>query len=395
MLRILAWICGGLVLALALAVAAFLLFRAELVAFYLDPGKPFEAAPPPPAPDYETAQAWAALPGRRDTADLAPAGVAPPADETGAPVDVFFIHPTTYLSPESWNAPIDNARARAVVDRAVMPVQAGAFNHAGRVYAPYYRQATLFAFMEDWQADPAGPEGTDGAKALALAYGDVARAFETYVRLYNQGRPFILAAHSQGALHLIRLLQDYLRAPELRARLVAAYAVGMSAPRALFEGADAPLAHVPPCRRGDDTGCFIVWNSFGPNGDPRLWFEQQRVWEGGRLRPVAGRPLTCTSPAAWTPEGAGGTPVPQLALPFPDPLDGAPLKALPDPVLLTLGAACRQGILYLDRMPPAPFKALVFENEDLHVYDYNLFYGAVRANAAARAQALLGARAGR
>lgn len=384
MLRILAWIAAGVIAVIAAGVIALVLFRTEITAYYLNPDMPFEESAVPPAPDYETPAAWAAKPGRADEADLAPPGMAPPVSDAEAQADIFFVHPTTYYSPDRWNGPVDDEASRAIVHGAVMATQASAFNLAGRVYAPYYRQATLYAFLEPWDEldDP------DGAKALELAYGDVARAFETYIRLFNNGRPFILAAHSQGSLHLIRLLQDYLRDPDLRDRLVAAYPVGISVPRALFEGSRAPLAHVPPCDDATQTGCLVSWNTFGPEGNPAVWFEQHRVWEHGELKPVAGRALNCTNPLSWERAGgAAGGSLHRGALPYPDRADEAPVTRLPDAIQLDLSAACRDGILFLDRHPPDGLNELVFENEDYHIYDYNLFYGAIRENAALRVAA--------
>ncbi len=384
MLRYLAWVAAGVIALIAVAVVVLMLFREQLTAYYLNPGKPFAEYTPPPAPDYETPDAWAAKPGRADTADLSPPGMAPAVSDDAARVDVFFIHPTTYLSSDAWNAAIDDPASRRLIDVGVMGHQASAYNLAGRIFAPRYRQATLYSFMEPWDEldDP------QGAKALDLAYQDVARAFETYIRLFNNGRPFILAAHSQGSLHLLRLLQDYAKQPELKARLVAAYAVGMSVPVEMLE---KELSHVPPCVQPDQTGCLVSWNTFGPEGNPRVWFEDQRVWSGSKLVPVAGRPLNCINPLSWVDDGslAGGS-LNQGALPYSDVLSGdAPLTRLADPVLLDISVHCWEGILYMDKYPPKSFGRLVVENEDYHVYDYNLFYGSIRDNAALRAAAYL------
>ena len=249
--------------------------------------------------------------------------------------------------------------------------------------APRSRQAPLYSLLEPWHElpDPQGP------KALDLAYQDVARAFEAYIRLYNNGRPFILAAHSQGSLHLLRLMQDYLRRPELKQRLVAAYPIGMSVPVSLFS---RELAHVPPCAAPEETGCLVSFNSFGPAGHPVDWFEQQRVWQGNRLEPVAGRALNCTNPLSWRLDGApAGGALHKGALPYSGIEDDAPLTRLADAQQLEFSVQCREGIAYMDREPPEVFSEMVFANDDYHVYDYNLFYGSIRDNAALRAAAYL------
>ena len=384
MLRYLAWGAAGLVALIAIGGGTAYVFRGELIAYMVNPGKPFAEFTPPPAPDYETPDAWAAIPGRDDTADLSPAGMPPAVSDDAARVDGFFIHPTTYLTSDGWNAPIDKVEPRYIIDNAVMAHQASAYNLAGRVYAPRYRQAGSYAFMEPWSEldDPQGP------LALDLAYKDVARAFETYIRLYNNGRPFVLAAHSQGSLHLIRLMQEYLTRPELKERLVAAYPIGMSMPKHLFGDL---LSHVPPCTDSDQIGCLVSFNSFGPKGNPTVWFEQQRIWEGNELIPVAGRPINCTNPLSWSDDGApAGGALHKGAIPYAEAMaDDLPVTRLADPQVLEFSVQCRDGIAYMDQLPPDAFGQLVFENEDYHVYDYNLFYGSIRENAALRAAAYI------
>ena len=98
--------------------------------------------------------------------------------------DVFFVHPTGYLKAASWNGPIDDPDAVQAVS-LVMKYLASSFNAGARVYAPRYRQATLYAFLDY--------ETLSGVRALELAYSDVARAFDQYIAEYNQGRPFMLA----------------------------------------------------------------------------------------------------------------------------------------------------------------------------------------------------------
>ena len=89
------------------------------------------------------------------------------------------------------------------VDKTTIKFQASIFNQAGRVYAPRYRQAHYRSFS------PPHIEGkNDGIKALLLAYSDIKAAFQYYIKHENKGRPFILAGHSQGSLHLMLLMQE-------------------------------------------------------------------------------------------------------------------------------------------------------------------------------------------
>jgi hypothetical protein len=182
----------GLVAVVVITAAVLKLLGRELLIYALTPPGGFEEVPPPPAPDYSDRNSWAALPDKEDWADLVPPAGSAKDNQPHALVDVFFIHPTTYYSRASWNAPIEDERANAVTDWGTLQGQASAFNGCCRVYAPRYRQATVASFRR--------PE-PHGYKALELAYGDVVRAFAYFIEKFNKGRPFLVASHSQGTAH--------------------------------------------------------------------------------------------------------------------------------------------------------------------------------------------------
>src|SRR5665213_3822505 len=71
------------------------------------PSTPFALTPQPPVPDYANRAAWGALPDVQDATDVAPPGEA--IAGAGAPVDVFFVHPTTFFSNSAWNQDIGDA----------------------------------------------------------------------------------------------------------------------------------------------------------------------------------------------------------------------------------------------------------------------------------------------
>src|SRR5579863_8484954 len=147
---------------------------ALLLLMLKSPGAVAADTGPPPAPDYSHPQAWAAWPGRPSDADL----VAPGLIDAGLPekekVNVFFIHPTTYLSGTAANARFDEPGAPATrISHGVMRFQASVFNACCRIYAPRYRQANISAFQS-------GNEVQSEAE-FELAYGDVLRAFEYFL----------------------------------------------------------------------------------------------------------------------------------------------------------------------------------------------------------------------
>src|SRR5258706_533076 len=84
-----------------------------------------------------------------------------------------------------------------------------------------------------WQAHLRAYYTTDTARALAafeLAYQDIKTAFQYYLDHYNNGRPIIIASHSQGSSHAQRLLKEFFENGPLKNRLVAAYVIGMYIP---------------------------------------------------------------------------------------------------------------------------------------------------------------------
>src|SRR5947209_114553 len=178
----------GTVAAIAIALASghAALAQGLIATMMFKPHHGFAEEQHAPAPDYASNAAWAALPGADDDAN------------SSRSANVFFLHPTTYLSPESWNAPFDNP-GRGVGGGGVdttLRYQASAFAKCCQIFAPRYRQATVFAFL-----DTAG----DGVKAIDLAYQDIDRAFDAFL-VRNAGKPFIVAGHSQGSIHLLRLV---------------------------------------------------------------------------------------------------------------------------------------------------------------------------------------------
>jgi hypothetical protein len=220
------------------------------------PYRSFEKTPHPPAPDYSLEECWIALPWKHDKADTVPAGCGIPDGQAGAKADVFYIHPTLYGHGSMWNADLDNKTVNRKVAKCVMQ-QATAFNAAGRVFVPRYRQAVLKSFFNDEK----------GKAPLELAYEDVKKAFEYYLQNWNMGRPLIIAGHSQGALHAMHLLKDFFDGKPLSRQLVAAYPIGMHFTK--DELKEIPLSASP-----SQTGCYITWNTFQWGTKPRYGRER-------------------------------------------------------------------------------------------------------------------------
>ncbi|GAB4404138.1 MAG: DUF3089 domain-containing protein [Bacteroidia bacterium] len=312
------------------------------------PRKPFAAYDVPPAPEYRREEMWSALPGRSDEADQTPPGVSSQAQEAAA-VDVFFIHPTSFAGGVAWNAHPRDAELNARTDHWSVRHQASVFNAACRVYAPRYRQMCLGGFY--------GEDTASRRQALDLAYSDIVAAFDHYLRHYNDGRPFILAGHSQGSLHGIRLLREQIDGRPLQARLVAAYLPGWP----LRAGT---LQQIPLCDSADQTGCVATWYTWKKGYEPPGFGTFYR--DALVVNPVNWRADTSYAPADLH-RGYLGR-------------DFGSLHRQ------RIDAQVHGPILWVS----SPFAAAPVRN--FHVGDYNLFWLDIRENVARRVGAYLAAR---
>ena len=219
----------------------------------LKPRHDFVAYTPAIGPNYALDSCWAALPTRRDSADAVPAKSGLRDEQATAAADVFFIHPTTFYRPAAWNADLGREKLNRFTDKSTIRHQASAFNAAGRIYAPRYRQATLYSFFDE--------QTPNGQAALDLAYADVKAAFQYYLAHYTQGRPIVIAGHSQGTAHATRLLHDFFdNDPKLRRQLVAAYLIG-------FKVKPNEYQTIRPCADSTQTGCFISYNAVAKDNE--------------------------------------------------------------------------------------------------------------------------------
>lgn len=338
--------------------------RALRLAF--EPSEPFSAISTDPI-DYSDDANWAALPTKDTFAKARPEGV---MDIAVIPeVDLFYLHPTTYLKRDNWNSPLDDTDANNRIENRVLKMQASAYNLAANVYAPRYRQATFGAFFD---------EDGDGLQALLFAYADVVNAFDNFINERNNGRPFIIAGHSQGSLHLLGLLAQRVAGTDLADRMVAAYVVGW--PVSMEADIDA-LVGIEACADADQTGCIVSYQTFGPKGETAgiEGYFQTTVGLGGT--PRVGTKMLCTNPLTWTVDGSAEASSHKGAAERVE--DAAPLGT---PLPEFSGAACNaKGFLMLDREPGEAWQDFKMAGENYHVYDYHLFYMNIRENAARRA----------
>lgn len=350
-----------IVLALA-ATFAYRIWGAELLRQAMVPGGRFESQAALPADSYARPDMWLARPDRPGNPALwTPEGIKPATKPEAA---AFFVHPTSYLNRAKWNAPLDDKEAN---DRANLFLrgQASAFNGTGAVWAPRYRQATFGAFLTT---------KADAQQALDLAYRDVAAAFDQFLKEAGD-RPIILAGHSQGALHLTRLLRDRVAGKPLAKRIVAAYVVGWP----VSKTADLPALGLPECTAADQSGCILSWQSFADPADPALILSTFDASNGFTGAPRKGSAMICTNPVT-------GTPATSEAAMF-DVGNLVPAADLSSATLTKSKTTLRcdgRGFLVLGTVPPGVGGQYVLPGNNYHVFDYTLFWSNVRTDAERR-----------
>lgn len=342
---------------------AALILLTGLASCSVHPKGAFDSQKAPPPPDYANPDHWAALPSKKDNADRRPLDSLPDNQAT-AEADVFFLHPTTYTGDRGqklWNAPVNDAALNAKTDGGAILYQASAFNGAGRVYAPRYRQAHIYAYF-------AKPENKEASRqAFELAYEDVKAAFQYYLDHYNQGRPIIIATHSQGATHGMRLVKEFFDGKPLKDQLVVAYLVGMPVPIQYF-------STLKPCERPDETSCFCTWRSYRRDHYPEG--KTYTAFISGITGGAGGSAIAVTNPLLWQNNGDYAPPTMNK---------GALLRNFNQIMPQLADAQIYKDILWVTK-PKFP-GSFLFNTKNYHIGDYNLFYLNIRENAMLRAKA--------
>jgi hypothetical protein len=276
---------------------------------------------------------------------------------------VFFVHPTSYLERARWNAPLDDAQARTRA-RTFLRGLASAFGDGSQIWAPAYRQATFGAFLTD------RPEA---ARALDVAYGDVATAFDQFLARTDPELPIVLAGHSQGALHVLRLLNEKIIGTPLQARIAMVYPVGW--PISLEH--DLPALGLPACTEPAQAGCIAAWSSFAEPADPAQWLEAFRRSPGFDGQPRGGGPILCVNPITGIEGGSAPASANLGTLKPNDDLTSGEL------VPGAVPARCDERGLLLIGDPPelGPY---VLPGNNYHVYDIPLFWRNVQLDVARR-----------
>ena len=143
-------------------------------------------------------------------------------------VDTFYIFATEYIMGSfEEGAPdygtLDNQEMIEGMNVEYL-VHATTYADSTNVFAPYYRQTGLRFAGDIYKRD-----GNFEAALIGTPIDDIMAALDYYFEHYNEGRPFIIAGHSQGsALVKVVLMKYFKEHPDYYRRMVAAYVIGYS-----------------------------------------------------------------------------------------------------------------------------------------------------------------------
>jgi hypothetical protein len=295
--------------------------------------------------NYSDINNWAAHPWKKDLSDSISDGIKDRRINDSI-VDVFFIHPTTYLDKEfnGWNAKISDKAINDKTDQTAILYQASAFNEQARLFAPRYQQVHINGYYIN----------PDIAKDyFEIAYNDVKEAFEYYLKYFNNGRPIIIASHSQGTTHAGRLLKEFFDDRPLQKQLVCAYIIGMPIP-------DHYFPTLKPCINENQTGCFVGWRTYKNGYVPKLIQEES-------FKSIVVNPLTWTTDETFVSAKLN---------------KGGILQNFKKIVPKVVDAQVHQNVLWACK--PNVFGKFFFTKKNFHIGDINLYYMNIRENVRTR-----------
>lgn len=192
------------------------------------------------APDYSKEACWWKIP------------------EITKEFDTFYIYSTMYMGANEGDpdyATLDNAEMLDGL-KIEHAIKSSAFEESTNLFIPLYRQAGMKVAGESWKKTGHIDEAVAGTP-----YTDITAALDYYFKNYNEGRPFVIAGHSQGSAILRFVLKDYFKKhPAYYERMVAAYAIGYSITKDDLEA----NPHMKFATGETDTGVIISWHAEGP-----------------------------------------------------------------------------------------------------------------------------------
>ena len=303
--------------------------------------------------DYSKGENWVTKPEKIDKA-----------------VDVFYVHPTIYSGKKSPNMDIADKKLRAFA-KGLTVAQAGVYSGSANMFAPFYRQQSG-AVQDEFTARG----GTNMFIDPSFKFGarDVEAAFDYYMKHFNNGRPFILAGHSQGTMTLINLMRKRFNSPELQKKLVAAYLIGYSVTKDDFK----KYPWMKRAQGADDTGVVITYNTEGT---------------GSKGSPVYLKGAVAINPLNWKNDSTPATRKQHLGACFFNDAKGKLVEKIDH--FAAAHVDTEKGVLVITDMkkPSSPEIDLVhlgrYPAGVYHRYDYAFWFNNLKANVEQRIRAYL------
>lgn len=274
--------------------------------------------------------------------------------------DLFIICPTVDMS-EEYNMSLEDEKMRSRFVGS-LNTEKGIFEESTKMYAPYYRQASMYVYS----LDPKERE-----VALGIAYSDVSAAFAYYLENMNEGRPIILAGFSQGADMCYRLLKEYFGNEAVYDRLVVAYAIGW----ACTEEMVSEYPQIRPAKGEDDFGVVVSFDCEAP-------FVKETL-----INP-AGQKAYTINPLNWKTDGTVADKSENL---------GACFLAYSGEIQSEQARLCgcyideERGVLKVTDIKSTDYPAAVsgLPEGSFHIYDLQFFYRNLQKNVADRLNAYI------
>ena len=347
----------GLIALLGLLV---IIFEDDFHKSSLDPKLPFQIYTPPQAPDYTKSQSWYLNP--------ALSGYYPDPRK----IDVFFIHATSFSGGKDWIGSIDDPISQSIVIEEQLPNFAGPFAVIGNIYAPKYRQASLYTQFSRHE---------DSLLARSFSYQDVVKSFEQFLKTRKGGKGFILIGVEQGGFLASRLMTQRIAHDEALSRqLIVAYFLET----AITEPKGPPKSQLSACQSRTQTHCLVTYLSAdAARPDKALALKRRGAsWSDQfDVIPLDQGPLICVNPMT----GAQGT----MSATWQQGRGAANATGLdwptqPGLTLRKVQSRCFGGMLLAEKAQMEGFRAPTDWIAKQRVRPYNLFYGDLAYDAKTR-----------
>lgn len=195
------------------------------------------------APDYSQEDCWVRFP-----------------ETITKDVDTFYIYSTVYVDSSFEEGSTDYA----TLDNPEMLLgaygeyvtNASVYEDSTNLFMPYYRQSGM-----RYAAEVSKKTGDIDSALSGLSYDDISTALDYYFENCNNGRPFIIAGHSQGSAMVRYVLKNYFKEhTDYYKRMIAAYAIGYSITKEDLEA----YPYLKFASGESDTGVIVSWNTEGP-----------------------------------------------------------------------------------------------------------------------------------